>query len=609
MGRFGMIGSAYRSQSVLADSQTLINWYEEQIESGVGRSAAALYPTPGLSAALYNLGAAGMRGETTLQGRTFSVQGTTLWELLPPNANPNKINRGTVVSDGNPVSFAGGGYQLLLASAGLAYVFNLQTNGFAQVDPSAGANLPIAFVAFCDSFFFAIVENAATPWQINSSNPLDATTWQATNFTTVQSFQDNPICLFENQNILWVFSLRKIQPYSNTGNFPFPFDRIPGTLIENGIAAPFSVVKLDNSLFWLGSDDRGNGVVWRANGFRPQRVSDHALEFALQGYGNISDAVAYSYQDQGHSFYVLSLPSANKTWIYDVATGKWSQRGFWNAQKGQFDRQRQSFHTFNFGMHLVGDYSTGAVYQMAVNIGSDFGNPIVRERTSPHINKELEYIFIERVQADVEVGLVTLQGNAAATTITLADATGALWSVQVNDQGIFVVTPGSIGNPQTLYLNDPVANSTWQIVVQPIDAAHATLQPVAVAPFDAIYAPAFPMVSQTGNTQWAFTVRQLAPAIAQLVLTPQGIVGRGPLWTLQWSRDGGQTFSQGQQRESGQLGQFTKRVLWNRLGRARDWVFRLRYSEVAPARVIDFYARSADYTPSERLVKEAVKRA
>ena len=124
MARFALVGPAYRSQSVIADCQTLINLYLEAIESGQGKSAAALYRTPGLLK-LYDLGQVGSRGLITAQGRTFVVAGTVLWELLAPTANPNKINRGNLVSDGQPVSMAWGPTQVLIASAGNLYCFQL----------------------------------------------------------------------------------------------------------------------------------------------------------------------------------------------------------------------------------------------------------------------------------------------------------------------------------------------------------------------------------------------------------------------------------------------------------------------------------------------------
>lgn len=605
MARFGFVGPSYRSQSVLADCQVCMNWYLESIESGAGRGASALYPTPGLSMPLYVFGAAGMRGETTVQGRTFSVQGTTLWEQLAPNANPNKINRGAVISDGKAVSFAGGGYQLLIRSAGNAYVYDLQKNTLNPVDPSGGGNVPIAKVGYADGFFFALVANPTTPWQINSSNLNDATTWQPTNFTIVSVFADNPNSIFFAARLMWVFGPKAIQPYGNTGDFPFPFDVIPGTYIENGLAAPESVAKLDNSIFWLGSDERGSGMVWRANGFTPQRVSNHAIEYAFQSYPTIADAVAYAYQDQGHSFYVISFPTADKTWVYDAATQQWHERGFWNSQAGVFNRHRAAYHTFNFGMHLVGDYATGAVYQMAINIVSDFGNPIRRVRRAPHISKEQKRMLHSRLQVDAEVGIgPNLQGNEAATNFHILDANADSWQLQVNDAGAFVLRESNAGEPAALYLSDLASLSSWQIVPTLLGQPN----PVPV-PYNATYPQALELVSLTGKTKWIMGVKQTAPGVAQITAYPLGNVERGPLWVLRWSDDGGQTYSHDHARDGGMTGRYRQRLLWNRLGMPRDRVYELSISDPVPARVIDAYLDAEGYEPSERLTKDLAKRA
>jgi hypothetical protein len=603
MARFGLVGPAYRSQSVLADCQVCMEWYLEPIESGMGKSVAALYPTPGLSAALYALGPAGMRGETTIQGRTFAIAGTNLVELLAPTAEPNFILRGQVISDGQSVSLAGGGYQLLIASAGKAYVFDLTKNTLTPVDPSGGGNIYIVEVCYIDGFFFALVANPTTPWQINSSNLNDATTWQAVNFTIVSVFADNPNAIFENQRLLWVFGPKKIQPYQNTGDFPFPFDVIPGTLIETGLAAPRSVAKLDNSIFWLGGDERGQGIVWRANGFSPQRVSTFAIEYEIQHYATMADAVAYSYQDQGHSFYVLSFPTANTTWVYDVASGQWHERGFWDTKSSTYKRSRAAFHTFNFGMHLVGDPTTGAVYQQSVDILTHFGNPIRRLRRAPHISKEQRRMLHSRLQVDAEVGIgPNLQGNEPATLFWLTDANGNNWQFGVNDVGAFALVKSNAGAPAALYLNDTASETSWEIVPSVLGQPN----PVPVT-YNPSYPAAILMVSTSGETQWVMTVKQLVLGIGQLVAQPLGIVGRGPLWVLRWSDDGGQTWSHEHARDGGQIGGYKQRLIWNRLGMPRDRVYQLSISDPVPARVIEAYLDADGYQPSERLAKQIAK--
>ena len=686
MGRFALVGPSYTSQSKLADCQMTMNWILEAIESGQGRSAAAMYPTPGL-ALLYNfsvlssaiasaqqtsfptgntynfslkqplplevgqtftfsqvagpfqitavtdnktfaatgpvIGAtffevgtillnfaqpAAIRGEITAQGRTFVVAGIYLFELLAPAAVPNVVWRGNVVSDGLPVSLCNSGYQLLIASGGSSYVLNLNLNTLTAVDPSGGGNVPVAQVVYADGFFFALVMNPTTPWQINASNLNDATTWQAVSFAIVEVFSDNPTSIFVNQRVLWVFGPKGIQPYSNTGDFPFPFDVISGTYIENGLAARYSVAKLDNSLFWLGQDERGTGIVFRANGYTPQRVSNHAVEYAIQGYAKtfgISDAVAYAYQDNGHTFYVLSFPAADKTWVYDVATGQWAERGFWNVQPGRFNRHRAAFHTFNFGMHLVGDPTVGAVYQMDITILNDFGNPIRRVRRAPHISKEQKRIPHASLQVDVEVGIgPNLQGNLPATFFYVTDANGVNWRVSINDVGAFQLVPSNLGEALPLYFNDPVTNTSWQLVPSIL----GQLNPVSV-PYNSSYPSGSEMYSQSGNYKFMVGVKQVAPGIGQILAIALGIVARGPLWVLRWSDDGGQTWSHEYARDGGALGQYKKRLLWNRLGSPRDRIYELSISEAVPARVIDAYLDAPGYQPTERLNKQIAKQA
>jgi hypothetical protein len=92
MARFGFIGPSSTSQSRNADCQQTMNFYLEMIESQQGKSAAALYPTPGLK--LFSaLPEAPVRGQYQFGGRAFAVAGVSLYELM---ADGSYTNRGTV---------------------------------------------------------------------------------------------------------------------------------------------------------------------------------------------------------------------------------------------------------------------------------------------------------------------------------------------------------------------------------------------------------------------------------------------------------------------------------------------------------------------------------
>lgn len=627
MARFGFVGPAYRSQSVNADCQTCMNLYVESVESGQGKGPLVLYPTPGLKA-LYQLGGVGVRGIITAQGRTFAVAGTHLWELLPPTAQPNKIDRGVIVSDGKPASIASGPSQVLIASAGSLYCFQLvdgtvkQPDGktlaknsltlVPQFDAGTGLGLlgTVSQVVYADGFFFALIANSN---QIQASNPLDGSTWQGVSETQVSVFPDNVNAIFVDHRFLGVFGPKAIQPYYDSGNFPFPYDVVNGAFMEQGLAAPFSVAHMDNSAFWLGQDERGFGIVWRANGYTPVRVSTHAIEYEFSTYPTVADAVCYAYQDQGHSFYVMNFPTAEKTWVYDAATGMWHERGYWNEQAGVFTRSRAGCHTFNFGMHLVGDPTTGIVYQQAINIYSDNGNPIRRLRRAPHLSNEQGWIYHTKLQLDVETGLgpnPPLQGSAVPTLIPMLDAAGVLRNLGVADGGILQapVSPGGDSSlAQSVYMNDPQGQSSWQITIN----AQGEIIPVKQSIFNTSYPAAIPFVTVLGDQRWNLQLEILPGNLAVLQLLPLGIVGRGPLVSLRWSNDGGHTWSNPQMRDCGQAGDYKKRVLWNRLGRSRDRVYEIEMTDPIPWRIIDAYLFTdpEDRQPTSRLASELRKRA
>ncbi len=603
MPRFGLVGSAYRSQSVSADAQMLMNLYRENIESGMGKSQAALYRTPGLKS-LYNLGPNGFRGNglTTAQGRTFGVSGYQLCELFAPGSVPNFKVLGNVGNDGNPVYMAASSTQLLIVSAGVLYLLTLATNVLTQIAGLLGVP---SQVRFADGFFFLSLVNSN---EIQSSNSGDGSTWQGTNFTAVSVFPGNVSAIFENQRLMWVFGATATQPYYDSGNSPFPYDVIQGAKIEQGIAAPASPVKADNSIFWMGQDERGAGIFWRANGYTPQRVSTHAMEYEWSTYATIADLVTYSYQEQGHTFVVLNFPAAQKTWCYDIATGEWLQKGFWSS--GAFTMHRAFCHTYNFGLHLVGDPTTGAVYQQSSTIFSDFGNSIRRVRRAPHIAKEEARIFHHELQVDVETGIgPQFQGLAVPTIIPMLDANGALRSLQMGENGILEAPldpTGDISSAQTVFINDETNTTSWQIKISGLGVISASLQ----ASYIDSYPVAIPFVSIEGDQNWTLELLNLGNGIGDLIALPQGIVGRGPLMTLKWSNDGGHTWSDGIDRDCGQPGEYTKRVIWRRLGQARDRVYEISMTDAAAWKIIDGYLfTDGDPMPASRFATEMAKRA
>ena len=103
----------------------------------------------------------------------------------------------------------------------------------------------------------------------------------------------------------WLFGTGTTEVWYNAGTADFPLQRIQGAFNELGCAAVYSVAKLDNTLFWLGADARGRGIVYQATGYRGERISTHAVVCAP---ASVSDSTARS------TFHAIARRTSSLSW-------------------------------------------------------------------------------------------------------------------------------------------------------------------------------------------------------------------------------------------------------------------------------------------------------
>lgn len=442
MARFGLCGASYTSQSPNSDDQQLMNWYLEQNQDPNAKSPFSLYPFGGLKVFIAQSAFADApeRGKLAINGRLFAVVGAGLFELFADGTISAKL--GTVTRDTVPVTFASSATQFMVTSGGSAYCYDLTSNVFTDISPLMLGQ--ISMCAYLNSYFIALLDNSN---QFQWSSPGDVTQWDGADTAKITVFPDNCVSMAVVNGELRFRGLTKTVSYDDTGTFNIIFEPNESSVIDQGSGARFGSVQMDNSDFWWGADNKGRMIAWRANGYLPGRVSTHAVEFAVQGYSEVSDAVSYTFQDQGHTFWQTYFPSANggkgATWVYDAATGQWAQRSF--LQKG-FDVAHRSWtHTFAFGKHLVGDPLTGSIYEMHIPVANaaggwdfadDFGNPIRRLRRCPILSTENQPMFFHELEVDGEWGLgptpplLDGDGNPRAPQLMLrfANDSGKTWS-------------------------------------------------------------------------------------------------------------------------------------------------------------------------------------
>jgi hypothetical protein len=415
-----ILGSSYVARSVNAADNRMVNLFPEIVPEG-GKEAAFLQRAPGLRR-LATVGAGPIRGMWNYGGNGYVVSGTTLYKI---NSSYVSSVLGTVSGTG-PVSMADNGTQLFVACNGPSYIYNAQTSAFAQItDPDFPGALTVSYL---DGYFVFIEPNSQKVWV---TQLLDGTSIDPLDFASAEGSPDNLVSSIVDHREVWLFGTNSVEVWYDAGLSDFPLTRIQGAYNEIGCAATYSVAKLDNALFWLGADARGNGIVYRANGYTGQRVSTHAVEWQIQQYSTISDAVAYTYQQDGHAFYVLIFPTAQKTWVYDVSTGAWHERaGFSN---GSFTRHPSNCQ-MNFNNEIiVGDYANGNIYAFDLDVYTDNGSAqkwLRSWRALPTGQNNLFRTAHHALQLDCQtgVGIVSGQGSDPQVMLRWSDDGGHTWS-------------------------------------------------------------------------------------------------------------------------------------------------------------------------------------
>ena len=385
------LGQAYQSRSAMLASQTAINVYPEMVETS-GSDIGGFYGTPGKQAVFTGLGEVrGLWGTTSYM---LAVIGNTVWKINPDYSS---TNMGTLPNNTGRVSITDNGTQFVIAHQSGQHYGTLAGSSITPVPGGAVSSVE----CFLDGYGLFIVSGGVFGWSaINDFSTIDPL-----NIATAEGSPDDLVNITPNHKELWLMGVETTEVWVDTGNSLAPFQQMPGGFLEFGCAAKWSIGKADSSLFWVGNDKNGKGIVLRSQGYQPVRISTHAIEQAINTYSRIDDAIGYTYQEEGHTFYVLTFPTGDATWVYDLATKGWHQRAYLDKSTGILHRDRGSTFCNFAGVNHLGDWNNGVIYASGIEYYTDNGDPVYRERAWEIPDNEHV-----RVRLD-EVELISLTGD------------------------------------------------------------------------------------------------------------------------------------------------------------------------------------------------------
>lgn len=432
MPRIALKTGAYVDRSVIANCQRSVNLYAQQNPEDAP-CPFTYYPTPGLVTIATPTAGVGRGLYRASSGMLYAVIGQTLYAV---SATWVMTALGSLASGATtPVSMMDNQTTMILVDgSGAGYTVNLTTQAFGAITSTAfyGANR----VDFQDTFF---VLNRPASGQFYSSLS-NQVAFDPLYFATKIGASDKLVGVASVHRELWLLGERTSEIWINAGAATFPFAIMDGAFIHHGCASVYSICQMGDAVFWLSQDKDGGCIVLQGEGYKAQRISTHAIEVALSAYSTVSDAIGWSYQQEGHQFYVLTFPTADRTWCFDLTTGQWHER-VWLDTNGGEHRHRGMAAAFAYGVNVCQDWETGKLYQLDLNTYTDDGNPIIRRRGFPHMGSDGNRVFYHEFLADMAVGRVSMSGTQPPQIfLRWSDTRGETWGNPISDD------LGSTGN-------------------------------------------------------------------------------------------------------------------------------------------------------------------
>lgn len=327
---------------------------------------------------------------------------------------------GTLNTNTGPVSIRdnGVGGTAVIVDGPYGYYYTVATQAFIQItDP---AFLGADRVAFIDGWWVFNQPGTQVFYTPTSTYSL---AFNGSNFALKDGATDLLVSLIENKEELWLIGEKTTEVWYDAGGQFFPFQRLVSTMLQVGCSAKHSVARFNSEnsdgLMWLGKSERGQNVVIKIVGFTAKVISTPAINDAISSYTKVDDAFAYTYQEDGHEFYMLTFPSAvneygggGMTWCYDGSTDMWHQRLSYEPYSQSWNRHRSSCFLNFQNQRLVADYQNGSIYQMTRQAYTDAGWPLVAWRRAPHIwdGAARERVFMAFLQIEFRPGVGNQSG-------------------------------------------------------------------------------------------------------------------------------------------------------------------------------------------------------
>lgn len=388
---------SYRLRSRPASPERLLNCFAAELPPSA-KSRIRLIRAPGI-VILITVGTGPIYAMHKAFGYLWVVSGSELYRV---DSSWTAVLIGNIgaVSSAQNIDIDHNADSIVVVNTPNAYYYSSGT--FAQITDSdfRGAS----DVEFIDNWLLFTEPNTGIFYGADLGSP---SSFSPLNFATAEGSPDNLVGLKTDHRQVVLPGDDTFELWEDVGGSGFPFSRAVNGFIELGCANGRTLVKCDNSVFWLANDL----TVRRLDGVTPVRVSQDGIEQALST-ATMSQARAWSYTQEGHIFYVLIVPEG--TYIYDATTKEWHER----SSYGYAYYLAGCHESFN-GREVVGNSQTNQIGYLDPKTYTEWGGIQRMEWTYQPVYGENKRAFHDRLEIILETGVGTITGQGSDPQLML----------------------------------------------------------------------------------------------------------------------------------------------------------------------------------------------
>lgn len=570
--KFPFVGPSYQYRSLNYDAQRALNQYPIKSEESDSKAVSALVGSPGKSL-FSTLALSRCRGARKAQGRVFFTYGAGLFEVFSDGTN---AQRGTLLTDVGFVSMSDNGSQVIMVDGANGYLFvmassaNTITNGTFDTDTvwTKGAGWTItAGTGVATGAINTAISQTPAPMIIGVSYSITYTITRSAGSLRPSLGGTNGVSRSASgtyTETIVAGSSNQLLSFTGTG-FTGTLDNVAVTTLDSffQITDPYflganTVTFIDDYFMFnkpntkqyylsaLGDGSTGNGLDFASKEALPDNIvgvmAVHQLAWL---FGEESTQIVY---DTGANDFPFA-PVQNSLIAYGCAAAgsiaSSANTVFWlgNDKDGNatvwmangYQPQKISTATVEFA---IGEYAS------------------ISDATSYTYKEDDRYFYVLNFTSAnatwvYDIGLGQWHERAYFNSTT------GIYERDKAEFHIFAFGKHLVG--------DYNSNLVYQ---QSLDVYTDNGSPIRRL-------RSAPHFSDADTLNYIYYSNFLLDMQTGVGIATGGIQATDPQIVLQWSDDGGYTWSSEHARSAGKIGKRKTRARWNQLGRSRDRVFRV----------------------------------